>query len=101
MKEWNPPIGNGPADTMKLRMFIRKNGAVYGQRIARPTGLALMNSTSLNVIKRLKKTEQLPKGAPAYVVAELLFFRQHKFTWDVELFLYSPEGNLLCEVIHQ
>jgi hypothetical protein len=98
VKDWYPPIGNGPVEPMKLRMYIRRDGEVYGQQIVHQNGFAPMDEASLATIKRLKKTGQLPKGAPAYVVAEWLFFQQHKFSWDVELRLYSPDGAMLCKV---
>lgn len=101
VKDWYPPIGNGPVEPMTLRMYIRKDGEVYGQRIVHKNGFAPMDKTSLATIKRLKKTEQLPIGAPAYVVADWLLFQQHKFSWDVELRLYSPDGTMLCRIKHK
>ena len=100
LKEWYPWKTGGNVEPMKVRMFVKTDGEVYGRKIVQRTDFGPMNEVTFKVIENLKRVEPLPRDVVGPVRIEVLFFRSHRVMQDVELELFAPQSVQLARVRH-
>ncbi|MBK9204669.1 MAG: hypothetical protein IPL73_19990 [Candidatus Obscuribacter sp.] len=100
LKDWYPWKTGGNVEPMKVRMFVKTDGEVYGQKIVQRTDFGPMNEVTFKVIENLKRVDPLPRDVVGPVKVEVLFFRSHRVMQDLELDIFGPKGVHLAKVRH-